>query len=144
VSEKDSICTMSIYINGYSRINLDTFYYDKDDCRMIPTLLYANNNALFLYRGSGSSYREIYRYINLNNKISKCETQFDFSWSDSLYCYYPFICDDTLSVLKEDSLHNFSIYKTDKVINKNKLKTMSLQGNELNLKFFDKESKVKL
>lgn len=144
IKEKDNLCLMRILLNGKSKINPDTFYYDKNDCRMIPKLLYAKTGKLFLISGNGFNYRKIHKYEYSNNEINKTETQFDLVEPDSEYNYYPFFTNDTLFVLREDTLKNCTIIPIRRMLSKKNIKSIILIKNELILLHSGKKIKVQL
>ena len=151
VAEKDSLCFMSISINKNSKINIDSFYYAKNECRMIPKLFYSTNYELFLISGTGSHYRLLYNYYYENNVIVKNKTEFDIMLSNendndnSDFSYYPYFKNNKLYVLKIDIFKNISKHDTKIELTRDKVISIQiLQNNLIILQSNHKEVIIKI
>ena len=132
-SEKDRLCYLEIITNRGVKSKRDSFYYDTNDCRMVPKLLYSTQNTIFFLSGTGSYYRVLYRYEYDTTTITKDVTQFDICESEPSNSsdYYPFKKNNTLSVLIIDAFHNVKNLDTKKVLWENKIKCISILKNKL-------------
>ncbi|MDI9359138.1 MAG: hypothetical protein QM528_09325 [Phycisphaerales bacterium] len=132
-SLKDSICFLSVSINGIVKQNIDSFYIDENDCRMIPKLIYNNDSCLFLVSGSGFTYRKLYTYCLNEKSIIKTELQFDNLESDLKYSYYPYTKNGNLFVLKIDTLQNAIEADTKIKLQRNLIKEVSINKNQITI-----------
>lgn len=128
---EDSICLVSLSIKGTGKNNIDSFYFDKNDCRMIPKLIHHNDSSLFLLSGSGFTFRKLHFFYLKEKQILNTQLPFDNLESDLNYSYYPYIIDEKLYVLKIDSLQKVKEYDTKILIQPNLIRQIIVENNEI-------------
>lgn len=128
---EDSICLLTLSIKGIVKNNIDSFYIDKNDCRMVPKVVHFNDSCLFLITGSGFTFRMLYIYHLTGEDIFQSKFQFDNLESDINYSYYPYIINESLFVLKIDSAQKVIEHDTKFRVNPALINEISVSKNEV-------------
>lgn len=129
--EKDSLCFMTVTLNQKAT-RTDRFYYDKNDLRMIPKVMYVGNDELFFICGSGFTYRNVFRYFVAANKLKKTETPFNhLAIQDSIHSYFPYLKGNHLCVLVQDEEGHFKTVDTQKEVILGKSSEITVTNDEI-------------
>ena len=129
--EKDSLCFMTVTLKQKAT-RTDRFYYDKNDLRMIPKVLYVGNDELFFICGSGFTFRNVFRYFVAANKLEKTETSFDhLVVQDTIHSYFPYLKGNHLCVLVQDKEGHFKTVDTQKEVTLGKSSEITVTNDEI-------------
>lgn len=129
--EKDSLCFMTVTLKQKAT-RTDRFYYDKNDLRMIPKVLYVGNDELFFICGSGFTFRNVFRYFVAANKLEKTETSFDhLVVQDTIHSYFPYLKGNHLCVLVQDKEGHFKTVDTQKEVRLGKSNEITVTNDEI-------------